>query len=97
MSWVEFVTRALYSPTYTIAGIRPGKKPEEVINERCTEKPIRMQDPQKVFRPIVEMVHSRASEANGRNSNEMLIFLKDIRNDDLGISKLIKISLPNLN
>ena len=37
------------------------------------------------------------SEANGRNGNKILIFQKDIMKDDLGISKLMKISLPNLN
>ena len=42
-------------------------------------------------------IKSRTSEANGRNSNKMLIFQKDIRKDDFGISKAMKVSLPNLN
>ena len=35
----------------------------------------------------------RTSEANGRNSNNMLIFQMDIRKDDLSISKVMKILL----
>ena len=41
--------------------------------------------------------YPRTSEADGQNSNEMFILLTDIRKDDLGISKIMKISLPNLN
>jgi hypothetical protein len=36
-------------------------------------------------------------EANGQKSNEMLIFQKGLLYDDPGISKVIKIALPNLN
>ena len=39
----------------------------------------------------------RTSAADGRNSNEIFILPTDIRNDALGISKIMKISLPNLN
>ena len=41
--------------------------------------------------------NARTSEGNGRSSNEMLIFQKDIRKDDLGISKVMHVSLLNLN
>jgi hypothetical protein len=40
---------------------------------------------------------SRTAEPNGQNSNEMLIFQKGIMKDDLGISKVMKIALSNLN
>ena len=40
---------------------------------------------------------SRTSEADGRNSNQMFISPMDIMKDDLGISKIIEISLTNLN
>ena len=40
---------------------------------------------------------SRTSEAYGQNSNEMLIFQKDIRKDHFSIAKAMKISLPNLD
>ena len=33
--------------------------------------------------------YARTSDANGRNSNERLIFQKDIKEDDLGISKVM--------
>ena len=41
--------------------------------------------------------YPKTSEADGRNSNEMFILPTDIRKNDLGISKIMKISLPNLN
>ena len=43
------------------------------------------------------MYYARTSETIGRNSNEIFILPTDIRKDDLGISKIMKISLPNLN
>ena len=43
------------------------------------------------------MYYARTSETIGRNSNEIFILPTDIRKDDLGISKIIKKSLPNLN
>ena len=41
--------------------------------------------------------YPKTSEADGRNSNEMFILPTDIRKDDFGISKIMKISLPNVN
>ena len=40
---------------------------------------------------------SRTSEADGRNSNKMFILPTDIRKDYFGNSKIMKISLKNLN
>ena len=40
---------------------------------------------------------SRTSEADGRNSNEIFILPMDIRKADLGISKIMNISLLDLN